>query len=235
MTKPTQRTPHQKMMDEQKGAPPCVPNRFREAIYHTTDDALGPAANGALGKWLYEHRDKLVVGGDERGVDRFNHETIEVDKLMPDLVDPLRKKLIELTSDEDVLRQLATPAFDMRYIEMHSTLYHHGAHFIWHDDAVSYDQHVVPTRRVTFCYYMHTEPKMFDGGELEFMDGTKVEPKNDRLVLFHPVQQHRVRKVECWSAHVLHGRWAIMGWLHGDTDADWVARIPSLRGRPVSG
>lgn len=231
----TERTPHQQMMDAQKAVPALVPNRFREAIFNVTDDALGVDANAKLGEWLYNHRDRLVRGGDETGSDRFNYETIDVDQFMPDLVTPLKQKLVELTSNKDVLSDLATPEFDLRFIEIHSTLYHHGSHFVWHDDAPSYDGQIMPTRRVTFCYYMHTAQKMFSGGELEFLDGTKVEPKNDRLVLFHPIQQHRVRKVECWSSHVMHGRWALMGWVHGEADAEWVKNLPSLRGRPVSG
>lgn len=214
---------------------PVVPNRFRDPIYHVDDDVLDESVCSGLGRWLFENRDKLERGGDELGASRFNYEILDVDKLAPDLVAPLKKKLIERTADADVLEKLCVPAFDVRYIEMHATLYHHGSHFVWHDDAPGYDGELVPSRRVTFCYYMHTEPKLFSGGELEFLDGTTVESKNNRLALFHPIQQHRVRRVECYSAHVLDGRWALMGWVHGDAPDGWAERIPELRGVPGSG
>tara|TARA_R110000782_G_scaffold253743_1_gene341928 strand:- start:9951 stop:10649 length:699 start_codon:yes stop_codon:yes gene_type:complete len=216
--------------------PAFVPNRFREAIYHEIDDAMPLAYTRELGKWLYANRDKLVRGGDDRGASRFNHEITTLERDLPtELYVPFRKMLIEKALAADVLDKLATPDFDLRYIETHATLYHHGSHFEWHDDAPGYDQEIVPTRRVTFCYYLHSDPKMFEGGELEFLDGTLITPSNNKLTLFHPVQQHRVRRVDCWSAKLLHGRWALMGWIHGDPPEGYIERMPELRGRPHSG
>jgi len=197
---------------------------------------MGEAYGAKLGKWFDEHRDKFVRGGDEHGAQRFNYELTDLDGYMPtELLGPFKKKLIAATADPEVLDALSIPAFDLRFVEIHATLYHHGSHFIWHDDAPGYDGEIVPSRRATFCYYMHSTPKMFAGGELEFLDGTEVEPKNDRLCLFHPIQQHRVKRVECWSSHVLHGRWALMGWVHGEPPEGWVERIPELRGKPHQG
>ena len=44
-----------------------------------------------------------------------------------------------------------------------------------------------------------------------------------------------VRRVECRSSMAIHGRWAVTGWVHGDPPEGWLERLPSLRGRPVSG
>ena len=41
----------------------------------------------------------------------------------------------------------SVPEFDLRHIEMHATLYHHGSHFGWHDDALGRDG-VQPPRRL---------------------------------------------------------------------------------------
>jgi Rps23 Pro-64 3,4-dihydroxylase Tpa1-like proline 4-hydroxylase len=216
--------------------PPVVPNRMREAILYTEDNAMPSQFPGELGLWLYNNRCKFSRGGDHMGVERFNYELDNVDNHAPqDLLAPFRKKLASVIGDKAILDQLCVPEFDLRHIEMHATLYQHGSHFVWHDDANGYDGEIVPSRRITFCYYMAATPKMFDGGELEFQDGTAVAPENNRLVLFHPLQQHRVRRVNCWSASFLHGRWALMGWIHGDAPEGYVDRIPSLRGIPVSG
>ena len=223
------RTPTRKLLAAD-AKPAFVPNRFREPLYHVEDDALDESVSAGLGRWLHNNRDKLARGGDELGLARFNYEILSVDKTAPDLVAPLKRKLVEAATDPKTLSALCVPEFDLRHIEMHATLYHHGSHFGWHDDAPDRDGELVPTRRLTFCYYMHAEPKLFSGGELEFIDGTTVEPKNNRLALFHPIQQHRIRRVECWSANVLSGRWALMGWVHGDAPDGWAERIPELRG-----
>lgn len=228
-------TPTRKLLAAD-AAPAFVPNRFRDPLYHVEDGAMGETYGAKLGKWCYEHRDKFVRGGDERGDQRFNYELCDLDNFIPtELIAPFKKKLIATTADPKALESLNIPAFDLRFVEIHATLYHHGSHFIWHDDAPGYDGELVPSRRATFCYYMHSTPKMFSGGELEFLDGTLVEPKNDRLCLFHPIQQHRVKRVECWSSHVLHGRWALMGWVHGEPPEGWVERMPELRGPPAKG
>lgn len=213
--------------------PTLVPNRFREPLFAVEDNAMPPEFAGALSRWLFENRRRFLRGGDDAGLQRFNFELADIDQHCPDLLAPFKRKLI--AAHVGALERLAVPAFDLRFIETHATLHHHGGHFTWHDDAPGYDGEFVPSRRVTFAYYMHTDPKMFAGGELEFLDGTAVEPKHNRLCFFHPVQQHRVRPVECWSAHMLHGRWALIGWLHGDPPAGWLERLPALRGEPHRG
>lgn len=216
-------------------APAVVPGRFREPLFRAIDDVLPETNVAQIGRWLHEHRGQLERGGDDAGALRFHYELPRLDDHCPDLLAPLRKVLVDTTANQTTLDALAVPAFDLRHIEFTATLYHHGSHMTWHDDAPDCTGEVVPSRRVTFAFYMHTEPKLFDGGELEFAEGTTIEPKNNRLVLFHPVQQHRVRRVECWSAQAIHGRWAIMGWIHGDPPAGWLERLPALRGLPASG
>lgn len=212
---------------------PVVPTRLREPLYDVTDEFMPEAFAANLGGWLHQNRDRFVRGGDPEGKQRFNFELLNVDDYAPaELFAPFKKALIEKASEPDVLEALCVPEFDLRLVETHATLYHHGSHFDWHDDAPSPEGQLVESRRITFCYYMHAEPAMFAEGELEFLNGETVAPKNNRLVLFHPLQQHRVRRVECWSAHFLHGRWALTGWLHGDAPDGWLERVPQLRGRP---
>lgn len=214
-------------------SPPVVPERFRVPMFRVIDDAFPEDWSREVGRWFYEHRDRLTAGGNE-GV-RFNYELWNLDEHCADLLVPFKRKLIEVASATETLEDCAVPEFDFRHLETHGTLYHHGSYFTWHDDVPGEDGRIVPSRRLTFVYYLHSDPKMFSGGELEFLDGTTVEPKNNRLCMFHPAQQHRVRPVECWSAALLHGRWALMGWIHGDPPEGWVERLPVLRGVPASG
>jgi len=208
-------------------APALLPGRFRKAMVHTVDDLMPGAWMQSLGAWLAVHRERFERGGDANGARRFNWELLRFDEHAADLAAQLRARLVE--AYPAALAACCVPEFDLQSVEQTATLYHHGSHFDWHDDGPGYDGTFAPTRRMAFAYYLHTPAKMFTGGELEFMDGTAVEPRCNRVAFFHPLQQHRVRLVECWSADPLHGRWAVMGWLHGDPPPGWLERVPFLR------
>lgn len=209
--------------------PPVVPHRFREALVATIDDAIDEEAAGALGQWFAEHRGSLRRVGDEQGTFRFHFETNELDADAPaQLLAPLRARLMKV--DAALLDKLCVPEFDVRGVEMRASLFHHGSHYEWHDDVLDEDDEVATDRRVAFALTLHTPTPMFSGGELEFLDGSTVAPRHNRLTLWHPVQRHRVRAVECYSAHVMHGRWAVEGWLLGDAPDGWEERLPAIRG-----
>jgi hypothetical protein len=185
------------------------PARYRHALVHVVPNAMGGEFGQQLGGWFHANRRLFVKGGD--GVVRRNYELVNVGDHCPMLA-PFHARLVD--EMDKALTACHVDPFDLGLIEVNSTLYHHGARFGWHDDSPGYDGRPEPTRRVSFCYYMHSDPRMFRGGELEFLDGTVIEPANDTLVMFHPLQRHRVRQVECWSCEMLHGRWALMGWVH---------------------
>ena len=209
---------------------PVVPGRFRAALVHSVDDLMEEGWAAKFGQAMFEKRSHLVRGGDAEGVWRYNWEIVHVDRHEPDLVGDLRGRIIE--EAVNALGPCLVPEFDVEGVECHATMHHHGNFFSWHDDADGYTGgDALETRRLAFAYYMHSKPKMFDGGELEFLDGTAIEPRHNRLAFWHPIQKHRVRPVECWSSHVLHGRWSVMGWLHGQPPEGWVDRIPKLRDR----
>lgn len=210
-------------------APLTAAARLRRALVHVSDDVLGDKFGQDLGRWMNANLALMERGGDAEGRARFNYEVTDVGNHYDGLA-PFHKLLFE--HYEDALEACQVEDFDPRYIETHLTLYHHGSHFVWHDDFPDYDGEFCPTRRLTFCYYLHTQPKMFQGGELEFLDGTLVTPDTDRLVFFHPLQQHRVRRVECYSAAAHHGRVALMGWMHGDPPDGYVENAPKMRGIP---
>ena len=93
-------------------------------------------------------------------------------------------------------------------------MYHHGCWFGWHDDQHRDRGVDEQTRALTFNYYNHGTPRMFNGGRLQYLDGTTIDPDNNTLVLANPYQPHRVTQVECWSREFLHGRFCMTGWLH---------------------
>ena len=186
--------------------------RYRKALYHVVPDAMGKRFPTEMGEWLYHHKEDLRTGGD--GEFRHNYEIYDLNTLCPQLMTRFRKVLVDAIPD--ALEPCGIPDFDLDDIEVMATLYHHGSFFKWHDDAPNLQMEFARTRRLTFTYHMHTTPKMFSGGALEFLDGTVIEPENGNLVIFYPLQRHRIQRVDCWSADAMHGRWALMGWVHGE-------------------
>lgn len=174
-----------------------MPERFCAARLHVIDDAMPAAFATAAGRWVYEHRAGLQRVGDDDGAEAFYWYTQLGDD---DLAAQLRRRVLEVIPVAAAVCkvELDTVAIDG---DAWATLHHHGSHGTWGEriGVLRWD------------YFMHTEPLMFSGGEMEFLDGTLVQPRNNRLVIYASDQQTRIRRVECWSAHVLHGRWAISG------------------------
>lgn len=186
-----------------------MPERYRRALFRRYESVMPDTWYTAMGDWLFHNKDRLVRGG---GHTRFNWEVLDFDRVTPELFAPLAAAIVE-RADADTLDALRVDPFDLGAVEAHLTLYHHGCWFGWHDDQHAEREADRQTRAVTFAYYLHAQPRMFDGGQLQYLDGTALEPDNNTLVLSNPYQRHRVTQVACWSREALHGRWAISGWL----------------------
>ncbi len=191
--------------------PDTTPDRFRAPLLHIIEDAMPHAFAADAGRWLYEHRDQMARCGDDDGVAEFMWALRNIDATAPEVFAPLRKRVLDALPT--AIGPCKVPPFEPSSFDMASTLFHHGGHANWHRSCGTYES-VSPTIAIGFVYFLHSDPKMFSGGDLEFLDGTAVEPKHNRLVFFAPDQIIRVRPVECWSAHVIHGRWALVGILH---------------------
>lgn len=196
------------------GEPVKMPERYRKALYRVVDDLMPDDLVKSMGQWLFHNRGRMAREGDDTGELHFCWHVPGADAdcdLLPEfkarIVDEIRAALEPCGVDD----------FDLGLVETAAVLYHHGGHLHWHHDAPGGHDGTPAPRRLSFVFFMHTEPKMFSGGELEFLDGTLIEPRNNRICFFASPQMHRVRRVECWSAHVLHGRWSLSGWLHEAT------------------
>ena len=205
-----------------------LPERYRDPKYTIFENLMPTDWLADVGQWLHSQRGQFLRGGDD-GRGRYNWELLNVDELY-DQISYLKQAITDKI--DDAVKQVGIEDFDLEYIECHATLYHHGSHFVWHTDREGYNGQPATTRRLSYCLYMHSEPRMFSGGELEFINGTQIDSKHNRIIFFEPRQQHRVRRVECWSADFLHGRWAIFGLVHGQRVGS--ADDP-LEGEPLSG
>ena len=182
---------------------PTIPERLRRARFVEIPEALGRETPIAMGDWLHHQRGRLQVFEDGR--QGYYHGLLDVDEICPHLGE-LRARLLELALEG--AEACEVPAFEPEEIRLHATLYHNRCSSTW-------TREIDERARLTFAYLMHTEPKLFDGGEIEFLDGSLIEPKNGKLVVFPSSQRRRVRPVECWSALAIEGRWAISGAIYG--------------------
>lgn len=182
-----------------------LPERYRAARFTTFEEVMPKKWLAEVGEWLHSQRNNFRRGGDEDGRERFSYELAAMDEIYKQTATLKAEVAARL---DDAVKLVGVPDFDLEFIECHATLYHHGNHYAWHNDTEG-------ARRLAYCLYMHTDPRMFSGGELEFADGTMVDANHGRLAIYDPNQQHRIRRVECWSAAFLHGRWALSGWIHG--------------------
>ena len=190
------------------GANPNAPIRLREALFVSRVNALPMEFWQGVLRWANNNANQFTVGGDGSG--RYNYEVLDCHRRI-DLRD-FHRVVGEFASDS--LEALNVEPFDFDRIEAHLTLYHNGSFFEFHDDTPGPEGERISSRRVTFCYYMNVPPVMFSGGRLEFLDGTAIEPVNNTLHLFNPLQRHRVTPVQCMSGDTMHGRFAITGWIH---------------------
>lgn len=199
-----------------------VPGRLRKPLALAIEHALPEPWTADVGRWLFEHRDRLVA--DAQPPWRIAYDLIDFDAACPDLAATLRRVILDRLPEG--LEACGVAEFDLTGVQMHASLHHHGGLCAWFDALRGDADH---RRRISFEVLLETDPRMFSGGEIEFLDGTTIVPRNGLLVFTHPIQTQRVRKVECWSSHPLHGRWSIWGWLLGPTPNGWAEMAERYR------
>lgn len=123
---------------------------------------------------------------------------------------------------ESVALALGIPLFQVVAFERQILAYPDGCYFKHHTDA----NDLRPSRRISFCYYFHRQPKGFTGGDLLLCDDTAdaegrypvraaVPPVDNSIVFFDPLRRHEVLPVQVPSGDFADSRFAITGWLHG--------------------
>ena len=130
-----------------------------------------------------------------------------------------------LACADTVFERLRMAPFLVRYLEVQITHTGDGEFFRIHNDNSS---RRLSSRRITFVYYLHQEPRAFSGGELRLhtsrTDGQRwqptgdfvdIEPQQNRLVVFPSFLLHELRPVHVPSRQMAHGRLTVNGWFHG--------------------
>lgn len=208
---------------------PTTPRRYRRALYHLRDGFMPDDFADPLGAWFEQNWQTMEPVGD--GVARWLFEIPYFDQHYPE-VRRFTSRLLDVV-DEAAAACRVPAEFPVQRVELHAVLFHHRGFAGWHTGARGPEGAFEPTRRLAFAYFLHSEPKLFDGGELEFQDGTRIEPVTNRLVLLHPLQRQQTTPVRCWSPEMLHGRFALTGWIHGPAPEGYLDLARDLTGEAL--
>ena len=123
-----------------------------------------------------------------------------------------------------VLDQLGIEEFPVTHVEAQITASNDGDFFGAHcDDA----QEMIASRRITFVYFFHREPRQFEGGELHLHDSRRqgeqqiktgsyqsIAPRQNQIVFFPCSLLHEITPVDCPSRAFSDSRFTLNGWLH---------------------
>jgi Rps23 Pro-64 3,4-dihydroxylase Tpa1-like proline 4-hydroxylase len=123
-----------------------------------------------------------------------------------------------------VLDQLGIEEFPVTHVEAQITASNDGDFFGAHcDDA----QEMIASRRITFVYFFHREPRQFEGGELHLHDSRRqgeqqiktgsyqsIAPRQNQIVFFPCSLLHEITPVDCPSRAFADSRFTLNGWLH---------------------
>ncbi|MFK7918851.1 MAG: 2OG-Fe(II) oxygenase [Ilumatobacter sp.] len=136
--------------------------------------------------------------------------------------------------------EIGVARFRLGTLEHQITAHHDGDFFSPHSD-IGLAWQDSSSRRVSFVYYFHEQPRRFDGGELRLFDHlsntegqleaaesfTTIEPADNSIVFFPSDALHEVRPVSVPGPADEPGatRFTLTGWFH---DADHQKSAPPL-------
>jgi hypothetical protein len=160
-----------------------------------------------VGQWLDARKDELVpysVGPENpESVQGYFWENPNIDLLWPNASAIREAVVAELETTAMALG--LDGSFDGA-LTMTAKMFHHSGYHWWH----------VPDKTAWLGYriFMHSHPKRYSGGEVEFTDGTTVEPIGGSCLFFDPKQAQRTKPVDCWTPNLQDGRWTIEGMIY---------------------
>ncbi len=187
-------------------APQELDELIQYTLQHEADfrgsEVISPS--GEAGVINYSHRSSRVL------MDMGPHEEVILDRIRCVL--------------PGVLEQLGMEEFPVSRTEVQITASNDGDFFRAHcDDA----QERVASRRMTFVYFFHREPREFEGGELRLHDSRRkgerpfgagsyqtIVPQQNQIVFFPCSLLHEITPVKCPSRAFADSRFTLNGWLH---------------------
>jgi Rps23 Pro-64 3,4-dihydroxylase Tpa1-like proline 4-hydroxylase len=191
------------------------------------DEFLAPQELDELVSFVLEHEtdfqnSEVISRSGEPGVLDYNHRRSRV------LMDLGRHQEIILERIGGVLPavqdRLGIEEFPVTHAEAQITASNDGDFFAAHSDD---SQEIIATRRITFVYFFHREPRRFEGGDLLLHDSRcvageqtqagsyqSISPRQNQIVFFPCALLHEITPVKCESRAFADSRFTLNGWLH---------------------
>jgi Rps23 Pro-64 3,4-dihydroxylase Tpa1-like proline 4-hydroxylase len=170
-----------------------------------------------------DFRDSEVVSRNgEPGATDYNHRRSRVLMNLGEHEDVILERIQGVLPG--VLDRLGMEEFPVSRAEVQITASNDGDFFHAHCDNA---QEKVSSRRLTFVYFFHREPRRFEGGELRLHDRRQksgrsfsasgyqtIVPQQNQIVFFPFSMLHEITAVECSSRTFADSRFTLNGWLH---------------------
>jgi hypothetical protein len=165
---------------------------------------------------------EVVAPGADYGTANFDHRRsrvlMDLGEFSSIIATRIRSCLPQL------VHRLGHAAFSIANIEAQITASNHGDFFRWHNDNLNGP---AASRKITFVYFFHREPKAFGGGELRLYDSHwehgsyapdsdyyTVVPRQNEVVFFDSSLAHEITLVQCAQGRFEDSRFTINGWVH---------------------
>jgi len=188
------------------------------------DEFLAPQELDELMRYTLQHESEFQVSevvsasGDAVDYDhRRSHILLDLGKHHNVILDRIRSVLPQ------VLQQLGMEEFPVSREETQITSSNDGDYFHMHSDD---GQGPIASRKLTFVYFFHREPRAFSGGELRLHDGVlegnryvsagsyqTIVPQQNQIVFFPCSLPHEITPVQCPSQAFADSRFTVNGWL----------------------
>lgn len=180
--------------------PESVHRALLEHVLNVDDFALG----------------KILIDGTPTYQPNVRKGRLSNDKLGPHLEafrSALRSRFVEICAG------LGMEQFPLAEIEIRLAAHHDGDFFKPHRDTLVGGNRTAKStvRMITAVYYLHRQPRGFDGGELQlhpFGDGQplQIEPADNRLAIFPSMLLHEVLPVTVASGDFRDSRFSVSCW-----------------------
>jgi Rps23 Pro-64 3,4-dihydroxylase Tpa1-like proline 4-hydroxylase len=202
------------------------PAEVEQAKCVVLDEFLAPSELDELIRYTLQHEQQFKSSGvvspsGEMGVADYSHRRSQVLMDAGPHEDVILQRIRHVLPC--VLAQMETKEFPITRTEVQITASNDGDFFRAHcDDA----QELIASRRITFVYFFHREPRQFTGGELRLHDSQQgdhrsetggyeiIVPQQNQIVFFPCSTLHEITPVHCSSGAFANSRFTVNGWLH---------------------
>lgn len=190
------------------------------------DEFLAPQELAELTRFALEREaefqtSEVVSPTTEGGMVNYDHRRSRVLMELGEQQDVMIERIKSVLPQ--VLEKLGMEEFSVANVEAQITASSDGDFFHFHADNAS---ERVASRYLTFVYFFHREPRLFEGGELRIHDAhlednvyvsegsyQAIVPQQNQIVFFPCELMHEITPVKCPSLDFSDSRFTVNGWL----------------------